>query len=107
MIKAPIRESVEVLEAARLPGKGGFLVRTSKGDIEAQRIMAATGAFRHPVIPAIVPLTEGVTQIHSFHKRIQLPQGAVMVVEAGSAGARIADELNPSRAQDIPVGRSA
>ena len=96
MIKAPIREGVEVLEATRLSGKGGFLVKTSRGDIEARRIVAATGAFQHPVIPRIVPDTAGVEQIHSFHYKNpgQLREGAVMVVGAGSSGAQIADELN-------------
>lgn len=96
MINAPIREGVEVLEAVREPGKGGFLVKTSEGEIHARRIVAATGAFQHPVIPPIVPETAGVTQIHSFHYKNpeQLPAGAVMVVGAGSSGAQIADELN-------------
>ena len=96
MINAPIREGVEVLEATRLPGKGGFLVKTNKGEIEARRIVAATGAFQHPVIPPIVPETAGIQQIHSFHYKnpAQLPEGAVMVVGAGSSGAQIADELN-------------
>ena len=96
MVKAPIREGVEVLEATRLQGKGGFLVKTSKGDIEARRIVAATGAFQHPVIPPIVPETERVKQLHSFHYKNpdQLPEGAVIVVGAGSSGAQIADELN-------------
>ncbi|SNT74023.1 flavin-containing monooxygenase [Paracoccus seriniphilus] len=96
MINAPIREGVEVIEASRLQGQGGFLVRTSQGDIEARRIVAATGAFQHPVIPPIVPASAGVEQIHSFHYKNprQLPDGAVMVVGAGSSGAQIADELN-------------
>ncbi|NVO58481.1 NAD(P)-binding domain-containing protein [Rhodobacteraceae bacterium B1Z28] len=96
MIKAPIREGVEVLEANRVSGEGGFLVKTSAGDIRANRIVAATGAFQHPVIPPIVPETAGVEQIHSFYykKPEQLPEGAVMVVGAGSSGAQIADELN-------------
>ncbi len=96
MIKAPIREGVEVLEANRVPGEGGFLVKTSAGEIRANRIVAATGAFQHPVIPPIVPEEAGVEQIHSFYykKPEQLPEGAVMVVGAGSSGAQIADELN-------------
>jgi putative flavoprotein involved in K+ transport len=96
MIKAPIREGIEVLEAARLPRQGGFLVKTSAGDIQARRIIAATGAFQHPVIPPILPESAGVQQIHSFHYKnpAQLPEGAVMVVGAGSSGAQIADELN-------------
>lgn len=96
MIKAPIREGVEVLKAERLPGEGGFLVDTSAGQIEAKRIVAATGAFQHPVIPPIVPESAGVNQIHSFYYKNpeQLADGAVMVVGAGSSGAQIADELN-------------
>ena len=92
----PIREGVEVIEATRLPGVGGFLVKTNKGEIRARRIVAATGAFQHPVIPPIVPANAGVHQIHSFHYKnpAQLPEGAVMVVGAGSSGAQIADELN-------------
>lgn len=93
---APIREGVEVIEATRLPGQGGFLVKTSQGDIQARRIVAATGAFQHPVFPPIVPEFANVHQIHSFYYKNpeQLPEGAVMVVGAGSSGAQIADELN-------------
>ncbi|MES0863399.1 NAD(P)/FAD-dependent oxidoreductase [Ruegeria sp. SCPT10] len=96
MIKAPIREGVEVVEATRQPGKGGFLVTTSAGEIECNRIIAATGAFQHPVIPPIVPEEAGIDQIHSFYYKNpkQLADGAVMVVGAGSSGAQIADELN-------------
>ncbi|WP_420567595.1 flavin-containing monooxygenase [Thalassovita sp.] len=96
MIKAPIREGVEVLQADRLAGEAGFRVKTSEGEIIAKRIVAATGAFQHPVIPPIVPETVGVEQIHSFNYKNPdaLPDGAVMVVGAGSSGAQIADELN-------------
>lgn len=96
MIRAPIREGVEVLEAVRRPGEGGFQVKTSAGEIFAKRIVAATGAFQHPVIPPLVPENADLTQIHSFHYKNpgDLPEGAVMVVGAGSSGSQIADELN-------------
>ncbi len=96
MINAPIREGVEVLAVERLPGSGGFLVKTSEGEIKARRVVAATGAFQHPVIPPIVPESADIKQLHSFHYKNpeQLPEGAVMVVGAGSSGAQIADELN-------------
>lgn len=96
MINAPIREGVEVLAAERLPGDGGFLVKTSDGEIKARRIVAATGAFQYPIIPPIVPEAADIKQLHSFHYKNpeQLPEGAVMVVGAGSSGAQIADELN-------------
>ncbi|UWQ91389.1 NAD(P)/FAD-dependent oxidoreductase [Rhodobacteraceae bacterium M382] len=96
MIKAPIRTGVEVKSAERLDGQGRFRVETSDGVIEARNVVAATGAFQHPVIPPVVPADAGVEQIHSFYYRNpdQLPEGAVMVVGAGSSGAQIADELN-------------
>lgn len=96
MVNAPIREGVEVFNAERMPGTGDFRIETSAGEIRAKRLVAATGAFQHPVIPPIVPQTDGITQLHSFHYKnpAQLADGAVMIVGAGSSGAQIADELN-------------
>jgi putative flavoprotein involved in K+ transport len=95
MIKAPIRAGVEVQKATKLEGRPGFRVETSKGVIEARNLVVATGAFHHPVIPALVPRDAGVTQIHSneYRNPSQLPEGAVLVVGAGSSGSQIADEL--------------
>ncbi|MEM6886900.1 MAG: NAD(P)/FAD-dependent oxidoreductase [Pseudomonadota bacterium] len=96
MIKAPIRTGVEVLRAEPLSGRQGFRVETTAGMIEANRIVAATGAFQHPVLPPIVPKGAAVKQIHSYHYRNpkDLPEGGILVVGAGSSGAQIADELN-------------
>jgi putative flavoprotein involved in K+ transport len=101
MIDAPIRTGVEVLSADRNVGRMGFTVKTSDGVIEADHIVAATGAFQHPVIPPLVPEDADIHQIHSFDYRNpeQLPKGAVMVVGAGSSGAQIADELQRSGRQ--------
>lgn len=95
-VDAPIRTGVEVLSAERTMGRSGFRVETSKGVIEAKRIVAATGAFQHPVIPPIVPQDAGPEQLHSYNYRNpeQLAEGAVLVVGSGSSGAQIADELN-------------
>ena len=94
-INAPIRCGVEVIEVRRNAGRPGFQVETSKGAIEARSVVAATGAFQNPVIPQIVPTDATITQMHSFDYRNpnQLPDGAVMVVGAGSSGVQIADEL--------------
>lgn len=96
MVRAPIRTGVEVHSAERIPGQSTFRVETSQGIIEAERIVAATGAFQHPVIPPVVPADAEIEQLHSFQYRNpdQLPEGAVIVVGAGSSGAQIADELN-------------
>lgn len=95
MIKAPVETGVEVLKATRNHGRPGFTVETSQGVIEANNIVAATGAFQHAVIPPVVPADANVKQLHSFGYRNpdQLPEGAVLVVGAGSSGAQIADEL--------------
>jgi putative flavoprotein involved in K+ transport len=94
-IGAPVRCGVEVRSVERMPGRPGFRVETSEGVIEAQSVVAATGPFQKPVIPAIVPAEAGVVQMHSTNYRNpgQLPAGAVLVVGSGSSGVQIAEEL--------------
>lgn len=94
--EAPVRTGVEVKRVVRNEGRPGFTVETSEGIIEAQRIVAATGPFQKPVIPAIAPQDDDLYQIHSakYFNPQQLPEGAVLVVGAGSSGVQIADELN-------------
>jgi len=95
MINAPIRCGVEVREVRRNVHRPGFRVETSGGVIEANNVVAATGSFQIPVIPDLVPADAEITQIHSsaYRNPDQLPEGAVLVVGAGSSGAQIADEL--------------
>ena len=92
---APIRTGVDVLNVERNVGRPGFTIETSEGVIEANRVVAATGPFQRPVIPPIAPKDQPFTQIHSAEYRnpAQLPEGAVLVVGAGSSGVQIADEL--------------
>lgn len=52
---APIRTGVEVKQVVRNAGKPGFIVETSDGTIEANRVVVATGPFQRPVIPPIAP----------------------------------------------------
>lgn len=94
-IKAPVRCGVEVKSVRKNEGRPGFRVETSQGVIEANYVIAATGAFQKPVIPALVPESAGILQMHStaYRNPGQLPEGAVLVVGAGSSGAQIADEL--------------
>lgn len=95
-IKAPIRTGVTVTSVEPLVGRSGFRALTSAGEIEAQCIVAATGAFQKPLIPPLVPAEAGFFQLHSatYRNPDQLPPGGVLVVGAGSSGAQIADELN-------------
>ena len=94
-IAAPIRCGVEVKKVQRNEGRPGFLVETSDGLMEANNVVAATGAFQCPIIPTLVPKDSGIFQIHStaYRNPDQLPKGAVLVVGAGSSGVQIADEL--------------
>jgi putative flavoprotein involved in K+ transport len=94
-IGAPVREGVEVTSVTRLDGRPGFRVETTAGPVEARYVIAATGPFQKPVIPAVVPDSTGLTQLHSstYRNPGQLPEGAVMVVGAGSSGTQIAEEL--------------
>ena len=93
--KAPIRCGVDVKEVSKKPDGSGFRVVTSAGEIDAKYVVFATGPFQRPIIPAVVPPESGIYQIHSIHYRNpqQLPQGAVLVVGAGSSGTQIAHEL--------------
>lgn len=100
-IGAPIHSGVEVTSVRRNEGGAGFLVETSDGVVDARYVVAATGAFQRPVIPAVVPPEAGLHQIHSnsYRNPDQLPEGAVLVVGAGSSGVQIADEIQKSGRQ--------
>ena len=91
----PIRCGVEVRSVTRAPDGDGFLAETSQGPVRAQHVVAATGPFQQPAIPPVVPAREGLMQIHStaYRNPADLPEGAVLVVGAGSSGAQIAEEL--------------
>ncbi|MEW2293050.1 NAD(P)/FAD-dependent oxidoreductase [Streptomyces sp. NPDC006743] len=97
-IGAPVRCGVEVTSVRKRTGRPGFRVETSQGAIDARFVVAATGPFQRPVIPPIVPDGAVPVQIHSsgYRNPQQLPEGAVLVVGAGSSGVQIADELRRS-----------
>ncbi|MEN5198900.1 NAD(P)/FAD-dependent oxidoreductase [Pseudomonas wadenswilerensis] len=92
---APIRTGVDVTQVVRNSDRPGFTVQTSDGVIEAQQVVVATGPFQRPVIPPIAVQASSVQQMHSaaYRNPQQLPEGAVLVVGAGSSGVQIADEL--------------
>jgi putative flavoprotein involved in K+ transport len=100
-IDAPIRTGVEVTSVRKVGGGAGFRIETSDGPIEARFVVAATGAFQKPVIPPVIPERAGIPQIHSnsYRNPQQLPDGAVLVIGAGSSGVQIADELRQSGRQ--------
>jgi putative flavoprotein involved in K+ transport len=98
---APIQCGVEVTSVTKPAGRAGFRVESTVGTLDAHVVVAATGPFQKPAIPAIVPDEIGVTQIHSsfYRNPEQLPEGAVLVVGAGSSGVQIAAELRQAGRQ--------
>jgi putative flavoprotein involved in K+ transport len=100
-IAAPIRCGVEVTSVKKNVGRPGFRVETSDGIFDARYVVAATGPFQRPLIPAVIPDGTGLLQIHSssYRNPQQLPEGAVLVVGAGSSGVQIADEIRKSGRQ--------
>lgn len=94
-IGAPVRTGVAVNRLERNDGAPGFTAETSTGRIRARAVIVATGPFQNPAIPAIAPDLPDVTQIHSsaYRNPSALPEGAVVVIGAGSSGAQIAQEL--------------
>jgi putative flavoprotein involved in K+ transport len=88
----PIRTGVNVTRLERTAE--GFRATTSDGTIAARNVVVATGPFQKPVLPAVIN-DPGITQLHSnaYRNPGALPEGAVLVVGAGSSGAQIAEEL--------------
>jgi putative flavoprotein involved in K+ transport len=88
----PIREGVEVTKLERQGDH--FRATTATGIIEARNVVVATGPFQKPVIPTVIT-DPAITQHHSngYRNPGALPEGAVLVVGAGSSGAQIAEEL--------------
>src|SRR5579859_4524794 len=54
-IGAPIRCGVEVKHVREHAGRPGFRVETSDGVVNARYVVAATGPFQRPAIPALIP----------------------------------------------------
>jgi putative flavoprotein involved in K+ transport len=94
-INAPIRTGVEVTSLRQTADGKGYRAETSDGVIEARNVIVATGPFQRPLIPTVIPQEAGIVQMHSnaYRNPAQLPEGAVMVIGAGSSGSQIADEL--------------
>ena len=107
MINAPVRTGVDVLSLSRNVSGPGFIAETSAGEVTARYVVAATGPFQRPVVPPIIPAEAPVEQIHSsaYRNPLELPEGAVLVVGAGSSGVQIAAELrNAGREVYLSLG---
>ena len=91
----PVRTGVRVDGVTRLGDR--FLVSAGERRFEADNVVVASGAYRHPRIPAFASgLDPGILQLHSsdYRRPAQLRDGGVLVVGAGNSGAEIALEAS-------------
>lgn len=90
----PVRSSTR---AVRLAHDGErWVLQTSRGTLEADNVVVATGPFQQPKLPAIASTLDArIHQLHSsaYGSPFDLPEGPVLVVGAGNSGAQIALEL--------------
>lgn len=103
----PIETGVEIVSLQKL---GATFLATSAGGAEfaASAVVVATGAFRHPRIPAISQeLPSGVLQLHvdSYRNPGQIPPGPVVVVGDGASGRDVAAELSQYHKTYLVRGR--
>ena len=95
MAGAPVREGVDVASIDRTDV--GFHLTTSDGDLRAERVVLATGAYQRPHRPASAAgLPAGVPQldVDGYRTPSALPDGRILIVGAGQSGCQIAEELH-------------
>ena len=103
----PVRSGVRAERLEPRPG-GGFVVSTGGGQIAADQVVIATGAFHRPHVPAFASdLDPAIRQLHShdYHDPSQLQPGPVLVVGLSHSGADIALEVARSH-PTILAGRA-
>jgi putative flavoprotein involved in K+ transport len=95
-IEAPVRTGVRVARLCQPANGAGYVLETSDGEIAAQNVVAASGAYATPVTPTVSDALPGdIFQVHSaaYRNPQQLPPGATLVVGAGASGFQIVEDL--------------
>jgi putative flavoprotein involved in K+ transport len=97
-----VRTGVEVTRISR--GDSRWLVETADGDIEAERVVVATGFSNVPFVPDWPGEFTG-SVVHSADYRNAVPYVSrrVLVVGAGNSGAEIAADLAEGGAAEVLV----
>ena len=107
-INAPVRCGVAVRAVRPATEADGFLIELDSHTILAKNVVSATGPYQTPAIPGISrALPNDLMQItaNRYANERQLPDGAVLVVGAGSSGYQIAEDLMENgRAVHLAVG---
>ncbi|WLD94383.1 NAD(P)/FAD-dependent oxidoreductase [Alkalihalobacillus sp. AL-G] len=84
-----------------------YIATTTQGDIQANKVVIATGPFQKPFVPKLEgTLSDQVFQIHSseYRRPSQLPEGTTLVIGSGNSGSQIASELSNSRSVYLSTG---
>ncbi len=109
VVDAPVLLETDVRCVTTDPSRADeFLVETSRGAVRARNVVAATGAFHVPRIPATARFGPRVTELHAHHYRNPdaLPPGGVLVIGTGQTGVQLAEELHAAgRWVTLSVGR--
>lgn len=105
----PVREGVAALSIET--GAGGFLIRTTAGELHARALVLATGAFQRPYRPSGadgLPSDLFQIDVDDYHNGGALPPGRILVVGSGQSGCQIAEELvEEGREVVLSCGRAA
>jgi putative flavoprotein involved in K+ transport len=92
---APVGEGVEVRSNRALDD--GFELSTSSGDLCADAVVLASGAFQRPHRPelaATLPPDLLQIDVEGYRCEEALPAGRVLIVGSGQSGCQIAEELH-------------
>ena len=95
---APVREGVGVDSLEPGPN-GGFLLRTSAGELRAASVVVCTGAYQRahrPEIAAGFPRDLLAIDARHYRNPAALPPGKVLVVGSGQTGCQLSEELRES-----------
>jgi pyridine nucleotide-disulfide oxidoreductase len=93
---SPVREGIEVTALGGDPD-GGFLLRTSAGEIRSAVVILATGAYQRPYRPGAadsLPLDLVQLDAEAYTNPDALASGAVVIVGSGQTGCQLAEEIH-------------
>jgi putative flavoprotein involved in K+ transport len=96
-VDPPLIEGASVEEVRRRGASGAFVLDTSVGELTADQVVLAVGAYHTPKIPGSARhLSPLIAQLHSsqYKNADDLPPGAVLVVGSGQSGCQIAEDLH-------------
>jgi putative flavoprotein involved in K+ transport len=96
---APVREGINVDSLEPGPN-GGFLLRTSAGELQAASVVVCTGAYQRPHRPEIAagfPRDVLAIDAQDYRNPAALPSGKVLVVGSGQTGCQLTEELHETR----------